>query len=325
MNETIRQTNITIHIHFPQMAKGYNFWDLLRFGGLGAICGLLGVLFIEGVGKMVKLRNNFLDEGVWGGVVVKRRRLAFVCTITLFVSPFMYLDVLYGADHQGDQQSMTNYMFDVQPLGLQPLLLLYLPFVFLTTILCVTLPLPVGLFTPVFLIGSTLGRVLGEILFLLRLSGDTMPWEMALIGAAGFSAGVTRAISTAVILLEVSERSGGGLWKRAKLTLFRSFRSAQLSGEHHLKTPIGVAVLTAYYIGNFYTQVSERSERASFEEDRLLHPQLTELTLFFIIPLNSYSYSHLLRSAQNIYDALGTIGGNPQELEVSERSEASEP
>jgi chloride channel 2 len=50
-----------------------------------------------------------------------------------------------------------------------------------------------------------------------------------LIGAAAFSAGVTRAISTAIIILE-------------------------LSGEHHLRTPTAVAVITAYYVGNRFTK-----------------------------------------------------------------------
>ena len=139
----------------------------------------------------------------------------------------------------GDQHSIVNYMFQTAPLGLSVPLVLYLPFKFFVTIACVTLPLPVGLFTPVFLIGGTTGRIVGEVLRLmdahvLQKRGvegfiTLQPWEFALIGAAAFSSGVTRAISTALIILE-------------------------LSGEHHLRVPCGIAVLVAYFIGNRFTK-----------------------------------------------------------------------
>jgi len=71
----------------------------------------------------------------------------------------------------------------------------------------VTLPLPVGLFQPVFLLGGVLGRLAGEVMCSVPggLGGGAhtggfarfLPREYALVGAAAFSTGVTRAISTA--------------------------------------------------------------------------------------------------------------------------------
>ena len=55
------------------------------------------------------------------------------------------------------------------------------------------------------------------------------PWEFALIGSAAFSAGVTRAVSTAVIVFE-------------------------LSGENHLRLPLGVALMISYFIANRFTK-----------------------------------------------------------------------
>lgn len=51
------------------------------------------------------------------------------------------------------------------------------------------------------------------------------------IGAAAFSSGVTRAVSTAVIVFE-------------------------LSGQSHLVLPISVALLIAYFVANRFTKAS---------------------------------------------------------------------
>ncbi|GMI08808.1 hypothetical protein TrVE_jg6427 [Triparma verrucosa] len=224
---------------FPKMAQGYHMRDLVSFVLLGVLCGLLGCVFVVGVKKAVEVRNTFLGRDGDDPNKVARLRYLYVTIVTIVVSPFIFYDMTNGVASFGDQHSIVNYMFQMAPLGLTTPLLLYLPFKFFVTIMCVTLPLPVGLFTPVFLIGSTTGRIVGE--FLLLLDTHFMqkhgvknfisfqPWEFALIGAAAFSSGVTRAISTALIILE-------------------------LSGEHHLRTPCGVAVLVAYFIGNRFTK-----------------------------------------------------------------------
>ncbi len=223
----------------PKMASGYHARDLISFLLLGIVSGLLGCVFIVLVERAVKFRNLFLHHSNPTADQVGRRRYLYVALVTALVSPFIFLDMRMGVASFGDQHSIVNYMFQTKALGLSLPLLLYLPFKFIVTILCVTLPLPVGLFTPVFLIGGTTGRVVGEALrtldtHFLEKHGipdfiTFHPWEFALIGAAAFSAGVTRAISTAIIILE-------------------------LSGEHHLRTPTGVAVLVAYFIGNRFTK-----------------------------------------------------------------------
>ena len=119
-------------------------------------------------------------------------------------------------------------------IGLTTPLVLYLPFKFLVTTLCVSLPLPVGLFTPTFVTGGAIGRIFGEALDTLGVQvkgvSTFAPWEYAVIGAAAFSSGVTRAISTAVIVFE-------------------------LSGQNHLRLPMSVAILAAYFTGNRFTKV----------------------------------------------------------------------
>lgn len=62
-----------------------------------------------------------------------------------------------------------------------------------------------------------------------KLAKNKKPWEFALIGSASFSAGVTRAVSTAVIVFE-------------------------LSGENHLRLPLGVALMISYFIAQRFTK-----------------------------------------------------------------------
>ncbi len=56
------------------------------------------------------------------------------------------------------------------------------------------------------------------------------PWEYSILGAAGLATGVTRAISTAVIVYE-------------------------LTGQPHLRLPLGIVVMTAYFVGNRFSKM----------------------------------------------------------------------
>ena len=62
-----------------------------------------------------------------------------------------------------------------------------------------------------------------------RFLSSSQPWEFALIGSAAFAGGVTRAVSTAVIVFE-------------------------LSGQNHLRLPLGVALMISYFIANWFTK-----------------------------------------------------------------------
>ncbi|CAN0416829.1 unnamed protein product, partial [Discosporangium mesarthrocarpum] len=102
------------------------------------------------------------------------------------------------------------------------------------TIFSVIQPLPVGLFSPMFVIGGIVGRIFGEWLkwmdeHYIFLNIYFQPWEFALIGSAAFSAGVTRAVSIAVIVFE-------------------------LSGEQHLRLPLGVALMISYFLYGRFTK-----------------------------------------------------------------------
>ena len=96
----------------------------------------------------------------------------------------------------------------------KPILLLtrYIICKLVVTIIAICLPIPAGLFSPVFLLGALLGRLYGSLAqaFVASAGGD--PWvifslgpaDFAIIGAAAFAGGVTRAISTVVIVMELT-------------------------------------------------------------------------------------------------------------------------
>ncbi|KAK0097508.1 hypothetical protein PV326_001430 [Microctonus aethiopoides] len=91
-------------------------------------------------------------------------------------------------------------------------LLGYVLFTFIFSIISSTVPVPSGIFIPVFKIGAALGRAVGEAMALwfpngVRYGGiitPITPGGYATVGAAAFSAGVTHTISVSVIIFEMT-------------------------------------------------------------------------------------------------------------------------
>jgi len=81
-----------------------------------------------------------------------------------------------------------------------------------------------GVFGPVFLEGAFLGRLCGELMSIMFPKLDVSPTAYAIVGAAAFASGVTRTISTALIVVE-------------------------LTFQIHLMLPVLVAVLLANFVG----------------------------------------------------------------------------
>lgn len=72
------------------------------------------------------------------------------------------------------------------------------------------MPVPCGMFIPMMKIGSSYGRLCGEIMYyffpngLGRLGIPILPGGYAVVGSAAFSAGVTHSVSVGVILFEIT-------------------------------------------------------------------------------------------------------------------------
>jgi H+/Cl- antiporter ClcA len=138
--------------------------------------------------------------------VVAFRRYAMVGIVSLLISIAMYYEIsLLPLDLNNKHKTVADILFHRHASFSSPTQLLgYFIYKFLATAFSVTLPLPVGLFTPVFFTGGVLGRVIGENLCIYELFNNYAPWEYSILGAAGLATGVTRAISTAVIVYELA-------------------------------------------------------------------------------------------------------------------------
>ncbi|GAB9474928.1 hypothetical protein Gpo141_00012042 [Globisporangium polare] len=109
-------------------------------------------------------------------------------------------------------------------------LITYLPLKYMLTLVSVILPIPAGLFTPTFVIGGIYGRLIGEAINAFELlETQYEPYEYAIIGAGAFSSGVTHAISTAVIIMEISHNDG-------------------------LNLPVSVAILASYFTAKRFSE-----------------------------------------------------------------------
>lgn len=108
---------------------------------------------------------------------------------------------------------------------------------FFLTAMCITLPVPCGVFMPVFVVGCALGRLYGYYVSILLSSNwwtqgtaqrAVLAGSYAVAGGAAFSAGVTRAVSTAVFVFE-------------------------MTGQLHQLVPVLLSVIIAIGVGNLHT------------------------------------------------------------------------
>jgi len=99
-------------------------------------------------------------------------------------------------------------------------------FKFFFCLVSITLPIPCGMYMPMFACGGVLGRFVGE--FAHIFDPSVVPGGYALVGAAAMAGGVTRTISSAVIVFEVT-------------------------GELRHILPVLLAVLVSTAIGNMFS------------------------------------------------------------------------
>lgn len=91
-------------------------------------------------------------------------------------------------------------------------LIVYLLFTFFFSIVASTIPVPSGIFIPVFKIGAAFGRIIGEAMHMwfpmgVRYGGKLapiIPGGYSVVGAAAFSGAVTHTVSVGVIVFEMT-------------------------------------------------------------------------------------------------------------------------
>jgi chloride channel 2 len=198
---------------------GYVQWqlvELIPFGIMGIVFGVLSGVFVRLLTLVFRLsRIHSTFQTAWGQLA----RAALVCFIIALVSfpaPLMRNDngviIPYLGSALVDHKSIWK-------------LALFCVAKFIAILFSVAFTgASAGVFGPVFVEGAFLGRLVGELMSLMFPHLNVSPTAYVIVGAAAFASGVTRTISTAIIVVE-------------------------LTMQVHLLLPVLVAVLLANFVG----------------------------------------------------------------------------
>lgn len=170
----------------------YTSEQIVFFALMGAILGVLGALFVKCVHWVYLMRKRRMPG------TSRYVMLLLVGMIGAIIQYPMHLFRL-------DPRSAINELFsaanlsELSPMDVGLLVLIKFPLI----VVSIGLPIPAGVFIPCFLLGSGLGRLYGELLKVV-FGNVIVPGGYAVVGAAAFTAGVTRALSVAVVIFEVT-------------------------------------------------------------------------------------------------------------------------
>ncbi|GAM18517.1 hypothetical protein SAMD00019534_016920 [Acytostelium subglobosum LB1] len=178
----------------------------------GVLCGLLGSLFIYMYQKLYtwkKHNKEFLQKLTpYGEVLI----VAAVTGIINYPLQFLRLDhasavhtmfTAYGDNNPEELKIWTESMPFKN--GIILACFLYIVVKLVLTAVSITLPIPYGIYIPLFAIGAAVGRFVGEIMKLIfPHMTDIYPTGYAVVGAAALCGGATRTVSSAVIILELT-------------------------------------------------------------------------------------------------------------------------
>ncbi|XP_072747846.1 chloride channel protein 2 isoform X4 [Anoplolepis gracilipes] len=204
--------------------------ELFVFALIGVGSGLLGAFYVWLHRQYVifmrknKSMNSFLQKN----------RFLYPGIVSLLVSSVSF-PLGLGQFMAGDQNThdqvhglFTNFTWTQANLGVEEMnivkhwstpytdvfsgLLSFVLVTFIFSIISSTVPVPSGIFIPVFKIGAALGRAVGEAMALwfptgVRYGGiitPIIPGGYATVGAAAFSGAVTHTISVSVIIFEMT-------------------------------------------------------------------------------------------------------------------------
>ncbi|KAM7427325.1 Chloride channel protein 2 [Porites harrisoni] len=208
--------------------------EFLAFALIGLFCGFGGALFVFTHRKLVDMQRThkhtklakFLTKNrfVYPAVV-----MFVIATITFpkGLGQFMageltsqqaidelFMNITWSEAQNSEDQASLNVLehWDGANTNIYVTLVIFIVLKFIMTAVSVALPIPAGVFFPVFLIGAAFGRLVGEAMATWFPdgvnSGDAItpivPGGYAVVGAAAMSAAVTHTISTSVIVFELT-------------------------------------------------------------------------------------------------------------------------
>ncbi|VDM54498.1 unnamed protein product [Angiostrongylus costaricensis] len=189
------QTEVTVNAFFQTSFAPDAFVvnEIPLFIVLGIFCGGMGAMYISLYRRVVLfLRNNKYAKKVF-----QQHSTLPIHHSSCTKSPalFSYPEIfnLFQIILQ-----FHDFLFTTFPV---------LQFVF--SIVCMTLPVPSGVFMPIFVLGAAIGRLMGEVVAIALPLGliegiNIYPGVYAVVGAASFSASVTHTVSVSVMIFEIT-------------------------------------------------------------------------------------------------------------------------
>ncbi|KAE8979529.1 hypothetical protein PR003_g25450 [Phytophthora rubi] len=198
---------------------------------MGAILGLLCTAMIKLLRVVAEARRDLRKSSqAWKKVLVEwidPLVVAVLCgTLTYVPGEFAHSTTIYTLSTLFTESELPESWFKISKFYT----LSILPAIFMFLLpMCISLKMPTGVWVPTFIGGAAFGRLFGEALTTLFPSIGATPGAYALAGAAAFGGAATRAVSVAVITLEIT-------------------------GEMSLILPIFCAVLAAMATSNLFRE-----------------------------------------------------------------------
>ncbi|KAF1793801.1 Chloride channel, core [Phytophthora cactorum] len=203
-SESNLATQAVLKTQFP--ASPFTIWEIPLYIFLGAVLGLLCTAMMCFLRKIAECRSSFRKSSQkWKKVLVTwiDPFIVSILTAVLTFIPGEYarqnsMDDLAILFTEGELPSAWQEISKYYALSV-----LSAVFMFLLP-LCITLKIPTGIWVPTFIAGAAFGRMFGEVVATVFPSLSVIPGTYALAGAAAFGTAATRAISVAVITLEIT-------------------------------------------------------------------------------------------------------------------------
>ncbi|XP_055299959.1 chloride channel protein 2 isoform X4 [Sitodiplosis mosellana] len=204
--------------------------ELFVFALMGFVCGCLAAFYVWVHRQYVM----FMRSNKKMNLFLQKNRFLYPGIVALIVSSISYPlgtgRFIAGelSTHEQVHELFTNFTWTADELTVEQATIVnhwsteytdiffhlssYLLFTFVFSIIGSTIPVPSGMFIPVFKIGASLGRMVGESLHLyfplgIRYGGhisQIIPGGYAVVGAAAFSGAVTHTASTGIIAFEMT-------------------------------------------------------------------------------------------------------------------------
>ncbi|CAH0516229.1 unnamed protein product [Peronospora belbahrii] len=203
-SESNLATQAVLQTKFPP--SPFSIWEIPLYVLLGAVLGLICTAMMWFLRKIAECRSDFRKSS-------QKWKKIFVTWIDPLVVSILTAVLTFVPGKYAHQNSMNDlavlFTEGKLPAAWQvvskyyALSVLSAVFIFLLP-LCITLKIPTGIWVPTFIAGASFGRMFGEIVATLFPSLNIIPGTYALVGAAAFGTAATRAVSVAVITLEIT-------------------------------------------------------------------------------------------------------------------------